>query len=202
MKQRDRDCLVAFYESRHAELGDNIRSLGWNTEADQNLRFDVLCDIADLSGESVCDVGCGFGDLRIHLNRRFTDVAYSGVDVTPAFVKTARSNHAGVPFYCVDIVEETFDRRADYFLLSGALNFRVDDNWAHTTAMLTRMFALANKGVAVNFLTTLVNFQRPVNYHHDPMQTFAFARTLTRWVTIRHDYPLWEFTLYLYHDPR
>jgi hypothetical protein len=68
--------------------------------------------------------------------------------------------------------------------------------------MLTLMFSNASKGVSVNFLTSYVNFQREHNYHHSPEQVFSFAHTLTRRIALRHDYPLWEFTLYLYKEPQ
>ncbi len=103
-------------------------------------------------------------------------------------------------FHCLDLLEQPFDEPCDYFLLSGALNYRVADNLALTHGMIRRMFALARKGVGVNFLSTYVNFERPHNYHHNPGALFDWARTLTRWVTLRHDYPLWEFTLYLYQE--
>jgi SAM-dependent methyltransferase len=202
MKPHERESLVGLYESRYAELGQHVNSLGWNTRADQRLRFQVLGDIANLAGASVCDIGCGFGDLYPYLLERFTNVDYLGVDITPSFVESARIRHPSVPFICGDILDGLAIPPADYFLLSGALNYRVENNWDLTVAMIRRMFSLARKGVGVNFLSTYVNFQRPLNYHHDPEMMFSFARGLTRWVTLRHDYPLWEFTLFLYHESR
>jgi hypothetical protein len=76
----------------------------------------------------------------------------------------------------------------------------VRDNEGLMRAMLSKMFAAANKGVAVNFLSSYVNFERPHNYHHSPEAVFTYARNLTRWVTLRHDYPLWEFSIYLYKE--
>ena len=202
METAERDALVGLYESRYHELGRDVRSLGWNTIDDQQLRFRVLSQIADLSNASVCDIGCGFADLLPFLRERFDDVTYTGVDVTPSFITEAKGRFPEASFHCLDILEGPFTERADYFLLSGALNYRVADNERLTCGMLEKMFSLANKGVAVNFLTSLVNFERPLNFHHDPMVTFGWARQLTKWVTLRHDYPLWEFTLYLHKEPQ
>src|SRR3954470_20354571 len=109
MKQKDREALVKLYEDRYSQLGCDVRSLGWNTVADQRLRFKVLCDIGDLSGASICDVGCGFGDLLPYLRDRFTDITYMGVDVTGSFVAEAARRFPEAEFQCVDIVEEPFD---------------------------------------------------------------------------------------------
>jgi SAM-dependent methyltransferase len=191
--------IVKLYEDRFQELGADVRTLGWKSEADQRLRFQLLCDIGDLRGATICDVGCGLGDQVDYLRERFGDFSYTGIDVSPSLVQTAAQRHPEFAFMCADMVEADLPR-ADYFLLSGALNYRVEDNEALMRTMLRKLFDAANKGVAVNFLSSYVNFERPINYHHQPEAVFAFAKSLTRWVTLRHDYPLWEFTVYLYKD--
>jgi SAM-dependent methyltransferase len=201
IQPEEKRSLVSLYEDRYAEMGEDVRTLGWKSREDQRLRFQVLCDIGDLSGRRVCDVGCGFGDLHDYLRTRFGEVRYSGLDLSPSLVARARERHPGVAFRVQDILEEP-PERADYFLLSGALNYRFSDNMQLTRDMLAVMFERADEGVAVNFLTSYVNFQQPHNFHHSPEAVFALARTLTRWVSLRHDYPLWEFTVYLYRGPR
>lgn len=201
MKPAERQSLVALYEQRLAQFGHDVRTVGWGTRESQLLRFRILCDIADLSGCSVCDVGCGFADLLPYLRTRFTHVDYAGIDIAPGFVEQARQRFPDATFHCADLVKDPFDRTFDYLLLSGALSYRIEDNMAYTRAMMAQMFRLARKGVGLNFLSTYVNFQRPLNFHYSPEALFAEARKLTRWVTLRHDYPLWEFTLYLYKQP-
>jgi hypothetical protein len=66
--------------------------------------------------------------------------------------------------------------------------------------MLGKMFALASKGVAVNFLSSYVNYEHERNFHYSPEEIFRMARRFTKWVKLRHDYPLWEFTLYMYRE--
>ena len=202
MQTQDREALTKLYEDRYSELGQDIRTLGWRSVEDQRLRFQVLCDIADLSGARICDIGCGFGDLLPYLNERFGEVSYTGIDICGSFIERARELHPDHRFLKLDILEDPFEEHFDYFLLSGALNFRVSDSLWLTTSMITRMFELADKGVAVNFLSSFVNFERPHNVHHDPMEMFAFGKSLTKWVSLRHDYPLWEFTLHLYKEPQ
>jgi trans-aconitate methyltransferase len=202
MIKEDKETILRLYQRRYEKIGHDMRTLGWPTRGDQWFRFKVLCDIADLSGARVCDVGCGYGDLATYLKTRFEDFSYTGVDIAWLFLERAKELHPEHEFFCADIIEEEFERRADYFILSGAMNFRVRDNMNLTTAMLRKMFELADKGVAINFLSTYVNYEKPHNFHHSPEEMFAFARTLTKWVALRHDYPLWEFTLYLYKEPR
>jgi SAM-dependent methyltransferase len=197
----EKQALVRLYEDRYAEMGEDIRTLGWKSHADQRLRFQVLCDIGDLSGRRVCDVGCGFGDLYDYLCTRFGSVRYTGVDLSPSLVQRAQARHPGIAFRVQDILEQP-PEPADYFLLSGALNYRFADNMKLTREMLALMLERAEEGVAVNFLSSYVNYQQPHNYHHSPEAVFALARSLTPWVSLRHDYPLWEFTLHMYRGPR
>jgi ubiquinone/menaquinone biosynthesis C-methylase UbiE len=194
------DALVRLYEDRFTELGRDIRTLGWKSVADQALRFKILCDIGDLRATTICDIGCGFGDQVDYLETRFGKFSYTGIDISPSLIRKAAELHPDREFVCANMVEAPLSR-ADYFLLSGALNFRVHDNEELSQTMLRKMFAAANKGVAVNFLSSYVNFQRPQNYHHSPEAVFSYARSLTPWVTLRHDYPLWEFSIYLYKYP-
>lgn len=81
------------------------QSLGWNTTDDQQLRFRVLSQIANLSGVSVCDIGCGFADLLPFLRERFDDVTYTGVDVTPSFLPRPKTAFPESSFHCLDILK-------------------------------------------------------------------------------------------------
>lgn len=197
---KDKDKVTGIYESRYKEMGCDIKTLGWRCEKEQRLRFRILTEIGDLSNKRVCDVGCGFGDLYSYLAARFPGISYTGVDIAPSLIENAKKLHPDLRFMCKDITEEDFTERFDYFLLSGALNLRLERNEELTESMLTKMFSLADVGVAVNFLTTYVNYEKELNYHHNPEKVFALAKSLTRWVSLRHDYPLWEFTIYLYKD--
>jgi SAM-dependent methyltransferase len=202
MNRDEKAALIQLYEERFAAMGYDMRTLGWKGREDQTLRFEVLCDVADLAGRRVCDVGCGFGDLYEYLGSRFGRVTYTGIDLAPSLVEKARERHPGIDFRVQDILADRLTERFDYLLLSGALNYRLADNMKLTRDMLGHMFELADEGVAVNFLTSYVNYEHPRNFHHSPEAVFTLARSLTRWVTIRHDYALWEFTLYMYRNPR
>jgi ubiquinone/menaquinone biosynthesis C-methylase UbiE len=198
MRPEDRNALVRLYEDRFDAMGEDVKTLGWKNREEQNLRFKMLCEVGDLRGASVCDVGCGFADLLDYLRSTVGEVQYTGIDIAPSLLDRARQKYPEARFYCLNLADDPFDIEHDYFLLSGALSYKVSDNMALTERMLDRMFRLCRKGVAVNFLSTYVNYQNERNYHYSPEQMFQLAKRLTRWVRLRHDYPLWEFTLYLF----
>jgi SAM-dependent methyltransferase len=200
MRPEDKEALVRLYEGRFQEMGEDIRTLGWKNREEQALRFKMLCEIGNLRGASVCDVGCAFGDLLDYLLSTVGEFRYTGLDIAPSLLERAREKHPGVPFLCLNLAEELFEEEHDYFLLSGALSFKVEDNMALAERMLQRMFTLAKRGVAANFLSSYVNYKHERNYHYSPEEMFRLGHRLTRWVRLRHDYPLWEFTLYLFKE--
>jgi hypothetical protein len=67
-------------------------------------------------------------------------------------------------------------------------------------SMMKLMFLTARKGVAIDFVTNYVDFQESYLRYHSPEDMFKFAKSLTKRVVLRHDYPLYEFCLYLYPD--
>lgn len=203
MEQVEKEEIIRFYEDRYQRYGYDHKTVGWSSWEQQALRFRVLSEIAPLHDSTICDIGCGFGDLLDYLRANAWLRAYYGYDLSPSLIREAGNRHLqpDCAFAVGDILEEGFQGTADYFMASGTFNYRMRENIQFTRRMLAKMFALARKGVAVNFLSTYVDYQDPINYHHDPGEIFAIAKQLTRFVTLRHDYPLWEFTLYLYKAP-
>jgi 2-polyprenyl-3-methyl-5-hydroxy-6-metoxy-1,4-benzoquinol methylase len=200
VNEKDKDALVHLYEDRFAQMGYDVKTVGWNGREDQFLRFKLLCEIGELSGTRICDVGCGFGDMLDYLCGRFSDFTYTGVDISSSLIKKASKLHPNHNFQCLDISENDPKGDFDYFLLSGVLSYRIENNMENTSKILSRLFNLARKGIAVNFLTKYVNFEREHNFHYSPEEMFSLGRSLTKWVKLRHDYPLWEFTLFLYKE--
>lgn len=200
LSPEERAALVSLYEERFKEKGEDITTVGWKTRAEQALRFRILCEVGDLREATICDVGCGFGDLLDYLSGTVTPDRYTGLDIAPSLLDRARAKHPDATFLCIDLLENDYAAPSDYFLLSGALTYKVRDNVSVATRMIERMFALCQKGIALNFLSSHVNYQLDRNYHYDPEVLLREARKLTRWVKLRHDYPLWEFTLYLYKE--
>jgi SAM-dependent methyltransferase len=55
----------------------------------------------DLSPRSICDIGCGSGDVLAHLGRDFPQAALTGFDISPQLTPFWR-NHPGIRFKCID----------------------------------------------------------------------------------------------------
>jgi 2-polyprenyl-3-methyl-5-hydroxy-6-metoxy-1,4-benzoquinol methylase len=202
MEENEKQSVIEFYESRYNELGYNVKAVGWGSRESQELRFQILSEIGNLSNVSVCDIGCGFGDLFPFLQKRILGINYTGYDITPKLITEAKNRYQGdcVNFEVRDILTDIPKKKFDFVVCSGALSYKTEDHVSFVEKMLQAMFAISNKGIAVNFLSTLVDYQLDKNFHFSPTVAFEMATKLSRKIAIRHDYPLYEFTLYIYNN--
>lgn len=200
LKKSEIDKVCCLYEERLKNFGYHYKSLGWGSWHDQHLRFRILSEIGNLDNSFIVDVGCGFGDLYPYLRKRFKHIRYLGIDLSVELVKKAKElySKSGAKFSVANILDSSFKKKADYYLLSGALNFRLRENLELAKNTLEKMFYLSRKAVACNFLSKYVDYEAEKNFHYHPEEIFAFGKKLTKYVSLRHDYPLWEFTIYLY----
>ncbi len=200
MNSSEKERLIQFYRERYEKVGGSIEAMGWRDVESQQLRFKILSEIADLSNCSVCDVGCGFGDLSAFLDQRFEGIQYTGVDICGDLLEEAEKRYPSSLFKEQNVLSALVPDQFDFVLSSGALSYRIQDNAIHIQQMLEAFMSMTTQGVAVNFLSSYVDYQLDKNFHFSPEEAFRMGRQLTRFVTVRHDYPLYEFTLYLYHE--
>lgn len=201
----DRELISRFYDSRYKELGRSVKTVGWGNVADQRLRFEVLFRNLNPKGKRILDVGCGLGDLVDFLDGITRgDYEYLGIDLSDALIQDAceRWKSPKRRFVTGDLLSLPQPLACDIAVQSGALSLKIRDNDAHARALLTRMFELAEETVSANFLSTYVDFIAEKNYHFSPETMFQFGKSLTPWVAMFHDYPLWEFTLQLHHSSK
>ena len=202
MDSRDRDRIVDRYNQRLARFGHDPRTLASGPADRHALRFAVLKEAGIESGMSVLDVGCGFADFYGWLRQQGMDVRYTGVDINPALVEIAKQNHPDASFVVADLQVEDLKARFDFVVSSSAFNLALDggDNYDFVADMLARAYAIADRGVAFDFLSSYVDFTGDGAFHYQPERVFELAKRLTKRVALRHDYPLYEFCVYLYPD--
>jgi SAM-dependent methyltransferase len=197
--------IIGIYEERLSRLGLSVQTVGWGSKDSQVLRFQVLCRNINLSGKRVLDVGCGLGDFVPYLDAAgFADVSYTGIDISAKLVAEARRLHGkdGRLFVAGDLLADDMDLgRFDFVVCSGALSLRIADNVGLARAMIRKMYSICDGAVAVNFLSTYVDYQLEKDFHYGPEAMFSISRQIARRVNLYHDYPLYEFTIQLFRDP-
>jgi len=198
MLKKEKKEIINLYEMRLEKYGNSVKTIGWRDKEQQYLRFKILSEIGDLNGANILDVGCGFGDFYEYLIDRDVKIDYTGYDISPKIIDVAISKHPQIRLKVRDILKERIGEKFDYVLESGILNKRISNNIEYAKKMITRMFELCEIGIAVNMMTDYVDYKEDYLFYYSSEDIFKFCKGLSRWVTLRHDYPLYEFTIYIY----
>jgi SAM-dependent methyltransferase len=202
MDPRDKQAIIDRYTLRHKRLGPTVEALGSGTNEHQVVRYKVLSSIGNMGGARVLDVGCGYGgfyDYNRHMDEPMT---YTGIDIVPSLVEEAARRHPECDFKVMDILEAPDDWEMDYVVSSQAFNNKLtfSDNWEVMKDVLVKCFKIARMGVAIDMISSYVDFREEHLYYFEPCKVFEFCKTLTKRVQLRHDYQLFEFCIYMYPD--
>ena len=200
MKEDDKKAYIERYKARFEQYGYDPRTLGW-FKGRQKLRFYILTSISNTDNCSILDLGCGFADLYDYLVESGWHGKYTGYDIVPKLIEVAKERHPELDLQVRDILTDPFTENFDYVFASGVFNARIsENNESYLGDMLAKMVEVANIGVAVDFMSTYVDFQQEIAYHAEPAVIFNMCKKLSKRVTLRHDYMPYEFAVYIYRD--
>lgn len=203
MNELDKNKIIERYNKRYKQFGVSIETLNSGTEDHRQLRFDILRQVGIESGDSVLDLGCGFGDFLLYCRNKGLDIDYLGIDINPLLIAEAQKRVPGGKFEVKDIQDDSI-QRVDWVVSTSSFNLRLegDDNYKFVTDVLRKSYALARKGVAIDFITDYVEFRGNDKevFYYSPEKVFSVAKDISKRVCLRHDYPLFDFCIYLYPD--
>lgn len=205
---------INFYLKKFSQYQDSYKSLSWNNKKTQDLRFDSLTKLFDLESRdaffSVHEIGCGLGHFGEYLKIKFPNVSYSGSDIVNQMIEVCKKKFPSQHFVCTSIIDSIKKLKRiiggyDYYCLSGTFHTKLDNSiekWEEFVLKSIRnMFDLAKKGIAFNFLTSYSTFYDKSLYYCDPCVIFNWCmKNLSRFIAIRHDIPLYEFTVFVYKE--
>jgi SAM-dependent methyltransferase len=198
--------VVRHYEAQLRRHGPTAEGMDWKDAASQRLRFRILCEVCDLRGRSLHEIGAGAGHLLDYLRENGIAADYSGSDLSPAMVEAARRLHPGARFEQRDLLLEAPPRSYDVVVCSGLFHVSLgcaEPAWrCFVEETLRRMWGLCRVAIAFNLMSDQVDWRAPTLFYASPGETLDFCRReLGRSLTLRHDYPLHEYTVYVYREP-
>jgi len=202
------DGIRDLYAGNLARHGTSSKSVGWRDEASQALRFERLARVIDRDAGpfTVNDWGCGYGAMFAYLDRACggSMTRYTGYDISTEMLgaATARCDAGRARF----VLGSEVAVEADYTFVSGTFNVRLeasDAEWdAYVKGRLEALFARSRRGLAFNLLTSYVDWKQETLFYGDPTAFFDFCKTrLSRYVTLVHDYALYEWTILVSREP-
>lgn len=195
-----KDKIAGYYADLIREHGHHPRSCDYGRVESQSKKFRVLSDIIDDSFASVLDVGCGFADYAGYLKEHSPHVTYHGADITPEFVEHAKTAHPDLDIRHMDILNETPPQDYDLVTANGIFYLLGDGAEDFMQSLVRRMYECCQKAVAFNSLSAWCDDQEEGEFYADPVKTLEFCKSITPWVTLRHDYHSRDFTIYMYRE--
>lgn len=204
MSTQEEQLTVGCYRRLFDEYGQSYKALNWGSREGQELRFKVLADIGQLAGKRILDVGCGLGDFAGWFAQNSIKVDYTGLDMTPELLAQARKNYPALQFVSGSILDKSllFNQKFDFVLASGIFYTYSTSGNTWLQAAVSRMWELCEEGMAFNSLSAWAEDRDPREFYADPLVTMQYCRSLTPWVTMRHDYHPRDFTMYLSRKAR
>ncbi len=162
-------------------------------------RFEQISKVADLSGQSVLDLGCGYGGLYAYLCNQYDRMKYTGIDLVKESIEYAAQTHGDASWECRDILDNPLTDRYDWVLICGVFNNAMPNSTSFLKELTSAAWQAANKGIAFNFISHHVNAQHEGMAYHDPLEVFEFCRaTLSNKVTMSHHYFRCDVSMFVY----
>lgn len=200
--------IVAACERYLEKHGDSYMGVGWTkSQADADRRNEVMLDVVRERDQevSLLDFGCGLSHLLEYaINAGRTHIQYAGLDLSEKFLTASRAKFPDTSYYRLNVLESPDALPAfDYVVLNGVFTLKVDNTfeamWDYFTDVIVTVFQKAQRGIAFNVMSKQVEWERDDLFHvpFDTLATFLTSR-ITRHFVIRHDYGLYEYTVYVY----
>ena len=186
------------YAERITRLGPVVQALGWRDALQQELRFEVFKEFISFHDQlSILDIGCGFGDLREYLIKICPGINYVGCDLSPEVIEIAKKKNNGGIFEVRDIEFNPYsDNNFDYVCMSGIFNYKIKNNIKYLEEMIKLAFKFSKKGIIFNLTTDYVDYKSEELFYYSPEDTFRLCMIISKSIILRHDYPLYEFTVF------
>jgi SAM-dependent methyltransferase len=185
--------LIEIYGYRH-------EACDYGRAESQTIKFSVLSDVLDHNNKSILDVGCGFADYYDYLKNKYTNFCYTGVDITKAFVLFAKEKYPEVDIRHFDILNDAQCQKYDIVTANGIFYLLSNNPEQIMLNIIQRMYDLCIHAVSFNSLSSWCLDQQDGEYYADPLDVFRYCKSLTPWVTLRHDYHSRDFSVYLYKN--
>lgn len=188
--------------------GDTYKGALWPSDEGRTTRFDVMLDVMTARPTKptvLCDFACGTAALLSRIKERnIQHVEYVGVDRSPLALDFARKKFPDARFHQVDTADAQCDLSGiacDYLCINGLFTakFEVshDAMWHFFESTIRRLWPCVRHGLAVNVMSTIVDWERDDLFHVPMDQSARLLHSLVgRHVMIRADYGAYEYTIY------
>jgi len=201
------DEQLKVYQPEFVKYGDSPKSTRQNNKETQHLRFQMLTGhlLNDHTHNTIEDIGCGICDLYGYLKNQNLEFTYSGTEIVEEMILLAKEKYPEITLKNRDILSASEQEKYDFVVLSGTLNMPgniTNEEWGEfCLSLISGMYNMCDKAIAFNFLTTHRTFTDPTLFYFNPSELLYYCiNNLSRFVEIKHNYPLYEGTITVYRE--
>jgi len=208
MENKTRRNQELFYKELLTKYKGTTMAVSLESLAHKKLRFKHVTGIFESDDNiSVHDVGMGLADMYAYIQENYPQkaITYSGSEILVEFVNEAHQRFPHLSFYHRDLAEKPFDDCYDYLLISGVFHQRRDNTireWEEFAEnLIYNSFQMCKKGIAFNFISPFVDYYQTEVYYSNLPKIINFINDkLSRFFVIKHNYALYEYTVYVYRE--
>lgn len=208
MKNKTRVSQEKIYKDlydKHRGTSMAVSSESWEHK---KLRFSQISDLfKDEENIEIHDVGMGLSAFYEFLKTTYPDriINYSGTEILKDYVDDSIKLFPECKFYLRDLAEVPGNEKYDYLILSGIFHQRRDtkiSEWENFAKNIIRnSFSMCKKGIAFNMISPFVDFYQTQVYYANLLKFINFiVDDLSRFYEIKHNYALFEFTVFVYTE--
>ncbi|RAP24859.1 hypothetical protein DID73_00920 [Candidatus Marinamargulisbacteria bacterium SCGC AG-343-K17] len=184
-----------YYDDCASFIDDDAKAMGWSSQFNQMLRFDVMTYLVDMRNSSILDVGCGDGAFFHYLSDQNINAEYKGIDVSKKMVQRAQNRYPGINVRQIDFfdVQEPYDVVA----CSGALSMSADEPMQYLSSAIDHLFSISRSHLVFNLLSHHAPSKSSKFNRYYPQEVLNLCFSKTQYVTMHHGYLPNDFTIYM-----
>ena len=141
-----------------------------------------------------------------YLRKNIGDFTYTGFDISSQMILEAKKKYGeSEKINWLDGLGT--EKHYDYVIASGIFNVKQDnseESWLnYILETLNQINQISTKGFSFNVLTKYSDkeYMRDYLYYADPLILFDYCKkNFSKYVVLKHDYPLYEFTIIVRKD--
>ena len=190
------ETIIQHYDRCASLVEDDARAMGWSSQFNQNLRFEVINYLVDLSGSDILDVGCGDGALFHFLMERDNSFNYKGIDISSKMIQRAQTRYPGISIRQSNF----FDYYAthDVVICSGGLSICSEkDPMVFLNYAIDHLLKITNEHLIFNVLSAKSSKKDPLFNYYEPSVVLDLCFTKSSYVTMHHSYLPNDFTIHI-----
>jgi hypothetical protein len=197
-----------YYGELYEKFGPGVNAVASGQQVYKNLRYKKLSAVFQNDDNfEIHDVGFGLGHYFEYLLANYPDkrFVYSGSEITSQFVEFVHSKYPALNVAIRDLADGPFLEMYDYLIFGGTFYHQINENQDEfmnfVQKLLINGFKSARKGIAFNLITKYVDYKSEGLFFADiNVLTDFVANNLSRFFTIDHASPLYEYTICVYHE--